>query len=222
MNNFTAVIFDMDGTLIDSMQIWRNVDKEFLHCRGLEVPTDLFENLPSGNSFIQTAQYFKTRFGLPDSPESIMQEWTKMVCNHYENNIKLKPGATELLIALKEKGIKIGLGTSNSLELAKKVLMRNAVWHYFQCAITGDIDLMGKPYPDIYLKAAKHLCEEPQHCLVIEDTLTGVQAGKAAGMTVFAVYDEDSRDQHSSMKMVADGFFPDLKILSEEFFRILE
>ena len=97
MNSFKAVIFDMDGTLIDSMQLWRNVDKDFLHSRGLKVPPDLFAELPQGNSFIQTAQYFKDRFGLPDSPESIMQEWTKMVSKHYETDIELKPGAIELL-----------------------------------------------------------------------------------------------------------------------------
>ena len=220
MHNIKAVIFDMDGTLIDSMQVWRNVDNDFLHSRGLEVPIDLFENLPAGNSFIQTAQYFKDRFSLPDSPESIMQEWTKMVSHHYETDIKLKSGARELIVALKDRGIKIGLGTSNSLELARKVLSHNAIWHYFQCAITGDLDLKGKPYPDIYLLAAKSLQEKPENCLVVEDTLTGVQAAKAAGMKVFAVYDEDSYPYHSMMKEIVDGFYPDFHILATELFRL--
>ena len=218
MNSFKAVIFDMDGTLIDSMQLWRNVDKDFLHSRGLKVPPDLFAELHQGNSFIQTAQYFKDRFGLPDSPESIMQEWTKMVSKHYETDIELKPGAIELLSILHQKGLKIGLGTSNSLELAKKVLLRNSVWHYFQCAVTGDINLKGKPYPDIYILAAERLQEKPENCLVIEDTLTGVQAGKSAGMTVFAIYDEDSSDQHLLIKELVDAFYLDFKSLTEDLF----
>jgi len=218
MHNFQAVIFDMDGTLIDSMQVWRNVDQVFLQSRLLEVPTDLFDHLPAGNSFIQTAQYFKDRFGLPDSPESIMQEWTEMVGNLYATTIELKPGARELLKRLQENKIKIGLGTSNSLELAKKVLLRNSVWHLFQCAVTGDINLRGKPYPDIYRLAAERLQEKPENCLVIEDTLTGVQAGKAAGMTVFAVYDEDSREHHSHIQKLADGFYLDFESLSDDLF----
>ncbi|MDD3236177.1 MAG: HAD family phosphatase, partial [Candidatus Cloacimonetes bacterium] len=71
---YKAIIFDLDGTLIDSMSLWRRVDMEFLNSRGIEVPTDLFAHLPHGNSFIQTAQYFKDRFGLKDSTASIMQE----------------------------------------------------------------------------------------------------------------------------------------------------
>jgi len=130
----------------------------------------------------------------------------------------LKPGAIELLSILHQKGLKIGLGTSNSLELAKKVLLRNSVWHYFQCAVTGDINLKGKPYPDIYILAAERLQEKPENCLVIEDTLTGVQAGKSAGMTVFAIYDEDSSDQHLLIKELVDAFYLDFKSLTEDLF----
>jgi beta-phosphoglucomutase-like phosphatase (HAD superfamily) len=79
--------------------------------------------------------------------------------------------------------------------------------------------LKGKPYPDIYLLAAERLQEKPENCLVIEDTLTGVQAGKSAGMTVFAIYDEDSSDQHSLIKEIVDGFYWDFKSLAEDLFR---
>ncbi|MCK9584881.1 MAG: HAD family phosphatase, partial [Candidatus Cloacimonetes bacterium] len=68
-----AIIFDLDGTLIDSMGLWREVDEEFLTSRGIVVPEDLFDNLPSGNSFIQTAEYFRTRFGLTETNAQIMK-----------------------------------------------------------------------------------------------------------------------------------------------------
>ena len=209
MVNFKAIIFDLDGTLIDSMQLWRSVDAEFLNSRGIAVPADLFAHLPHGNSFIQTAQYFKDRFSLPDSTVSIMQEWTDMVCHHYETSIPLKPGVKSLIAKLDSLGISIGLGTSNSLELAHKSLMYNGIWDYFKCAVTGDLHLKGKPFPDIYLLAAERLGVSPEDCLVIEDTLTGVQAGKAAGMSVFAIYDEDSIEHHSSIRELADGFYLD-------------
>ncbi len=216
MNSIKAIIFDLDGTLIDSMQLWRRVDTEFLNKRGIEVPKDLFDHLPHGNSFIQTATYFKDRFALPDSPQSIMQEWTDMVSHHYESDIPLKQGVKRLIEELHKKGMIIGLGTSNSFELAEKSLKHNEIWHYFKTAVTGDEHLKGKPFPDIYLLAAQRLQLEPENCLVIEDTLTGVQAGKAAGMTVFAIYDVDSLDQHEQIKQIADRFFHDYDTMFHE------
>lgn len=203
---YKAVIFDLDGTLIDSMQLWRKVDRDFLHKRGISVPKDLFDHLPSGNSFIQTAQYFINRFALPDTVQSVMQEWTDMVSWHYEHDVKLKPGAKRLVQTLAEREIPIGLGTSNSYELACKVLSHNGIWDRFRSVVTGDMNLMGKPFPDIYLKSARNLGLEPRDCVVIEDTLSGVQAGKAAGMTVIAIHDDDSCDQHSQMRELADAF----------------
>ena len=222
MSKYKAIIFDLDGTLIDSMQLWRRVDTEFLNSRGIEVPKDLFDHLPHGNSFIQTATYFKTRFSLPDSPESIMQEWTDMVGHHYESDIPLKPGVKNLIEALDIKGFIIGLGTSNSFELAEKSLKHNGIWHFFRTAVTGDEHLKGKPFPDIYLLAAQRLQLEPRDCLVIEDTLTGVQAGKAAGMTVFAIYDADSLEYIKQIKQTADRFYADYHQMAEELLAELE
>lgn len=206
---FKAIIFDLDGTLIDSMQLWRDVDTEFLGKRGIPIPTDLFDHLPSGNSFIQTATYFKDRFELPDSVGSIMQEWTDMVRWHYQNTVLLKPGAVETLEYIRSQSIPLGLGTSNSWELAKQVLSAQGIWDYFQTVVTGDMELLGKPYPDIYLKNSYELMLEPGDCLVIEDTLTGIQAAKAAGMTAWAIYDADSDAYRKEIKTLADEHHDD-------------
>ncbi len=213
--NYKAIIFDLDGTLIESMQIWRQVDAEFLGKRGISVPKDLFDHLPNGNSFIQTAQYFKERFGLMDSVDSIMQEWTEMVTHHYKHDIVLKPSAKDLVQYLSQKNIPIGLGTSNSLFLAEHVLRLNAIWEYFSAVVTGEQVLMGKPFPDIYLDCAKKLNLNPQDCLAIEDTLSGVRAAKAAGMSVFAVYDEDSIFQMEEIETEADRYIYNLREIME-------
>ncbi|MGI6198319.1 MAG: HAD family hydrolase [Candidatus Cloacimonadaceae bacterium] len=211
---YQAIIFDLDGTLIDSMQLWRQVDVEFLTKRGIDVPADLFDNIPGGNGFIQTALYFKERFGLDDSVESIMDEWTDMVGKHYSSDVKLKEGVYDLLQTIRENGIKIGLATSNSLHLAQTVLQANGVLSWFSAFSTGDMELRGKPYPDIFLNCAKLLGVEPEACLAVEDTLTGVQAAKAAGMRTFAIFDEDSIPFWPQIKEVADLAFEDYTMLA--------
>ena len=211
---YQAIIFDLDGTLIDSMQLWRQVDVEFLTKRGIEVPADLFDSIPGGNGFIQTALYFKERFGLSDSVESIMDEWTHMVEKHYSSDVKLKEGAFDLLQSIRRSDIKMGLATSNSLHLARTVLQANGVLSYFSVLSTGDMQLRGKPYPDIFLNCAKLLKVEPEACLAVEDTLTGVQAAKAAGMRTFAIFDEDSIPFWPQIKKVADLAFEDYTMLS--------
>jgi len=211
---YRAIIFDLDGTLIDSMQLWRRVDGEFLNKRGIQVPGDLFDHLPAGNSFIQTAQYFIDRFGLSDSVESVMAEWTDMVRWHYANDVSLKPGAAQLLSSISASGIRIGLGTSNSFELAKIVLSANQLWDYFHSHITGDMHLRGKPFPDIYLRCAEALGVAADQCLAVEDTLSGVMAARTAGMRTYAIYDEDSLPLWEKIKEHAHASFMDYQSLS--------
>jgi HAD superfamily hydrolase (TIGR01509 family) len=206
MNKYKAVIFDLDGTLIDSMQIWRQVDKEFLGKRGIEVPVDLFDHLPHGNSYNQTAQYFKDRFNLPDTIESIMGEWTEAVKWHYENDIELKPGATDIVRKLHSDLIPLAIGTSNHDDLTDLVLIQHDIRKYFLTIVTGKHDMLGKPFPDIFIKAANELSVSPETCIVIEDTLNGVKAAKAAGMYAIAIYDEDSQPMWEQIIRVADFY----------------
>ena len=201
---YKAVIFDLDGTLIDSMSIWRRVDREFLGKRGIEVPDDLFAHLPMGNSYIQTAQYFKDRFDLSDSVEEIMQEWTDEVCWHYKNDITLKDKVKEVIWWLHNKQIPIGLGTSNSYDLAVAALSQHDILQYFGSIITGCMELRGKPFPDIYLKAAEELKAQPCDCIVIEDTLSGIQAAKNAGMYAIAIYDQDADEHREKINLTSD------------------
>jgi HAD superfamily hydrolase (TIGR01509 family) len=199
-----AVIFDLDGTLIDSMGIWRDVDIEYLQKRGIEVTPDLFTNLPQGNSFSELAQYVKDKFNLPDSIETICNEWTQMVKGHYETHISLSPGVMPLLNFLKEKNILMAVGTSNSMQLTQAALKNNKVSDYFKVVISGDTHLRGKPFPDIFIEAANNLGFSIEECLVIEDTLVGVLSAKAAGMKVIAIKEPDSQNDWLKIKQEAD------------------
>ncbi|PID27489.1 MAG: HAD family hydrolase [Candidatus Cloacimonadota bacterium] len=213
---FKAVIFDMDGTLIDSMGIWENVDIEFLGKRNIEAPDNLFDDMESGNTFLEIAEYFKNKFDLPESPHEIMKEWSEMTAWHYANDIGLKPGVIELLDYLKQNKVKIGIGTSNTKELSEMCLKNNKVLSYFETLIAGCEDIKGKPFPDIFLKVAQNLGVKPEECLVLEDVHAGVRAAKNAGMTVFAIEDKYACKEKSLIMRDSDRYYKNYALLLED------
>ncbi|MFA5498752.1 MAG: HAD family phosphatase [Candidatus Cloacimonadia bacterium] len=206
MSEIKGFIFDMDGTLVDSMGVWVDVDKEYLESRGFEVPEDLFSDASEGNSFTEVAYYFKDKFGIEDSIETIIQEWTELVAHKYEKSIRLKSGVKEFLDAINQQGYKIGVGTSNSLALAGKALKANDILHYFSSIVTGCQDIKGKPFPDIFLKSASELGLEPSECIVFEDVLAGVDAARRAGMRVIAIYDEYAKDESTLIEELVEFY----------------
>mgnify|MGYP002683768385 CR=1 FL=1 len=107
---------DVDGTLIDSMWIWKQVDIEFLGKRGIPLPERLQMEI-EGMSYSETAVYFKERFNLPESLEEIKEEWRLMAEDYYKRHIQLKSGAKDFLKLLYDKGLTLGIATSNSREL---------------------------------------------------------------------------------------------------------
>lgn len=213
-----AVIFDLDGSLIDSMWIWGNIDEEYLGRFGIKLESrEPLRAVIEGMSFHETAVYFKEAFQLPDSIEKMKDDWNKMAWDKYENEVPLKPGIPEFLAGCKKRGIVLGIATSNSRELVENVLGVHHLKDIFDCIITGSEIIKGKPAPDIYLKVAETLQVDPKDCLVFEDILPGLAAGRNAGMTICAVSDQDSAHAWEEKKQVADysiwdfyDFFPEL------------
>lgn len=204
---FKAVIFDLDGTLIDSMGIWAEVDIEFLNKRNIPIPEDLFADMPEGNSFHDLAIYFKEKFNLQEDLESIKNEWHEMVEEYYSRKIGLKDNVLKVLELLREKNIPMAIGTSNSEYLTEKVLSFNQIKDYFSFLSCGCHEVKGKPFPDIFLRAAEELKVNQEHCLVLEDTLYGVQAAKNAQMRVYAMFDKYSLHEQAEIKKTSDQFF---------------
>lgn len=196
---YDAVIFDLDGTLIDSMWIWKDIDMRYLMQHGYELPDDLQKSI-EGMSTTETAQYFKNRFGIQDTIDTIKSEWIEMAWDYYANIIEMKAGAFKYLHQLHRKGIKIGLGTSNFRNLAEISLKRHDVLHLFKAIRTSSEVASGKPSPDVFLKVAEDLQVEPSRCLVFEDTHAGVIAAKRAGMDVIAIFDELSEPYMDDIK----------------------
>ncbi len=162
-----AVIFDLDGSMVDSMWIWRAIDIEYLGRFNIALPEKLQADI-EGMSFSETAAYFKERFALPDSLEQIKADWNRMAWHKYEQDVPLKKGVLALLDYCKVHNILLGIATSNSRELVETVVRAHHLESYFDCIMTACEVEKGKPAPDIYLAVAKALQVSPADwCLKI-------------------------------------------------------
>lgn len=203
-----AVIFDLDGTLVDSMWMWLQIDIEYLARYGYQCPPDLQREI-EGMSFTETAVYFKERFQIPDSLDEIKQAWIDMSIEKYRCQVPLKKGVRQFLDYLKASGIRMGIATSNGQDMVTAVLEALDIASYFQVITTACEVAAGKPAPDIYLKVAEKLSVSPEECMVFEDVPAGILAGKAAGMTVCAVEDQYSAGMRDEKLKLADFFVED-------------
>lgn len=210
--NIKAAIFDLDGTLINSMSLWDQIDIDYLTSKNIPVPDDLNDEI-SHLSFNQVAVYFKERFKLEDSLDDIKNTWNTMAYNHYSSDITLKDGVVEFLDFLKKSNIKIGLATSNSTELLEASLKFNKIYDYFDAITITDEVSIGKHEPDVYLLAAKKLNVKPEECIVFEDILPAVKGAKKAGMKVIAVEDECSVLDKDDIIKNSDEFINDFRVL---------
>lgn len=208
INDYEAVIFDLDGSLVDSMWMWKAIDIEYLAGHGIEAPVTLQKDI-GGRSFVETAIYFKERFGLSDSIEKIGDDWNKMAWEKYTNEVPLKEGVSRLLDKCEQDGIKLGIASSNSTELIKQVLSSHGIMDKFNSIKSGTEVVKGKPAPDIYLTVAEELGTVPSKCLVFEDLVDGIKAAKNAGMTVVAVSDDYSRHSDDLKRELADDYIED-------------
>ena len=212
LENKKAMLFDLDGTLVDSMWMWKAIDIEFLGAYGYECPDDIPRAI-EGMSFSETAVYFKERFKLPLSLDEIKAIWVQMSIDKYRHEVPLKPGVLEFLKHCRENGIRTGIGTSNGSEIVDAVLTSLKVKEYFDVVVTACEVAHGKPEPDIYLEVAGRLGVKPEDCLVFEDIPAGIMAGKAAGMPVIAVEDDFSEELMDEKRALADAVISDYREL---------
>ena len=215
LKDIKAVIFDLDGSLIDSMWMWRDIDIEYLGRFGIPLPENLQHEI-EGMSFSETAIYFKEHFPIPDSIEQMKEDWNSMAWNKYLHEVPLKEGVADFLKGCRDRGILLGIATSNSRELVENIADVHGFHNSFQCIMTGCDVAHGKPFPDIYLAVADKLGVKPQNCLVFEDIIPGIQAGKSAGMRVCAVDDDYSIAERAAKEALADYYIMDFRGLWNE------
>ena len=208
-----AFLFDLDGTLVDSMWMWGAIDVEYLGKFGLTCPPDLQKAI-EGMSFSETAAYFKKRFALEASLEEIKADWISMSIDKYRSQVPPKPGTEAFLSWAAKQNIKMAVCTSNGREMVDAVLSSLNLARYFDCIITGCEVAAGKPSPDIYLEAARRMKVSPEECAVFEDVPAGILAGKRAGMEVFAVEDEYSLGMEEEKRALSDFYIRDYRELT--------
>ncbi|PID79443.1 MAG: HAD family hydrolase [Clostridiales bacterium] len=208
LKKYHAVIFDLDGTLVDSMWIWKDIDIEYLLKHNCQFPANLQSEI-EGMSTTEVALYFKERFNIKDDVAAIKAEWLDMARDYYASRIGLKKGVRSFLEKLVGENIKMAIGTSNFKDLATLVLQSNQIDHYFGTLRTACEFERGKPHPDIFLGVAAELDVKPQHCLVFEDTRAGVQAARSAGMDVIAIADDLSRPYRAELAREALYYLED-------------
>lgn len=203
LQDIQAVIFDLDGTLVDSMWVWTAVDEEYFRWHGMEVPEGMQERI-SGMSFSETADYIKHTYQIPDTIEEMKAAWNRLAEEKYKEEVPLKPGVLDFLKHLRKRGIKTGVATSNSKHLVELSLEARGIRSMMDSVHTACEVEHGKPAPDIYLLVAEDLEVQPEHCLVFEDIVEGIQAGKNAGMRTCAVADAASADTWTEKQQLAN------------------
>jgi HAD superfamily hydrolase (TIGR01509 family) len=209
LNNGKAAIFDLDGTLLDSMGVWDELDAQSLAKRNIEVPED-FSTTVASMQFRDIAVYTIARFGLTDTPEDLMQEWNGMAAEAYATTVQLKPHAAEYLEYLYESGAKLAVATTLPPELRNPALQHAGISEYFSaiCSV-DDAGGNGKEHPDVYLHAASLLGIAPKHCTVFEDLLVGINTAGSIDMHPWAMFDASSEQQWQDISALAEGAIHD-------------
>lgn len=202
---FKAALFDMDGTLIDSMHVWARVDEVFFERRGLALPGDYARSI-SGMSFRGTAEYTKARFGLDESVDDIIAEWDKLCYHEYAHNVRMKPFALEYLKRLRAAGVKLAVATALPDRLYRPVLERHAAFELFDAFCTTSDTRGDKSTGEIYLLAAQKLGVHARDCAVFEDIYEGLLGAKRAGMRAICVMDASSAHAEAQNRALCDRF----------------
>lgn len=202
---FQGAIFDLDGTLLDSMGVWEDIDRAFLGRRGIPVPPDYMDKV-AALSFPAAAVYTIERFGLTETPEALMREWSDMAQDAYAHRVPMKTGAGEYLVWLKQRGVKLAVATASSEDLFIPALKRHGVYDLFDAFTTLKEVARGKGFPDIYQRAAEKLGLEPAVCAVFEDLAAGVAGARAGGFIAVGVYDDHAAQDKEKIIQIADAY----------------
>ncbi|MBZ9691718.1 HAD family hydrolase [Clostridium sp. M14] len=193
-----AFIFDMDGVIIDSEPIHRQVHGEIMNTLGINISKgELALYAGATNEYIFTK--LKERYGIKKSVSELMDCKSKLIINKVkEESLEPINGIRELLNALRKNNIKTAIGSSSPRSLIEAVIDKFNLHDAFDCIVSGEEVERSKPYPDVYIEVSKKLGINPEKCIVVEDSHNGVQAAKSAGMKCIGFDNVNSGNQDLS------------------------
>ena len=196
-------IFDMDGTLVDSMYVWDNLMEDFLKRHGYETPPALQREVAS-MSLKQSSALVSEMFDLGLSANEIYEEWRGMIYDGYAHSIKAKPGAKEYLEMIKNQGKSIALATANARELTEVCLKNNGMLEYFDVLVFADDVGKGKSSPDIYIETMRQIGAETENTVLFEDILEALNTARKIGLDVVIAADAASASDREELQKSAD------------------
>ena len=205
MEEFEGFIFDLDGTVANSLYVWKEVDRKFFERRNMKVPKGYEEKI-NAMSFEQAAVYTKKEFLLKENIDEIKREWFSDAIYEYANNVMFKEKAKEYIEHIKKQNFKTALCTASPKELYEPFLKNRNAESLFDVIVSGQEVDKNKSFPDIYLITAKRLNIPPSKCVVFEDISSAVLGAKKANMYTVGVFDEANKFDLEKLKKEADKF----------------
>jgi HAD superfamily hydrolase (TIGR01509 family) len=209
-----AVVFDMDGVLIASEEVWDEVREAYVRERGGRYDAEV-QRAMMGMSSVEWSRYLHDAAGVPDEPDAINAEVVRRMLEAYRDHLPLIPGAVDAVKRLAGR-FRLGLASSSNRPLIDAVLDVAGLAQYFDATVSSEEVPRGKPAPDVYLEAARRLHVAPESCVAVEDSHGGIRSAKAAGMHVIAfpnpTYppDEESLAQADVVIRSLDELTPEL------------
>lgn len=212
-NKIKAAIFDLDGTLVDSMSMWRRVLPDFLDAYKIETDPDILRKV-SFMTLPQSSKYVADNYPqLSMTGEEIMQVWMQNIFEHYSKNIPLRPGAKELFELLKSRGVKLAVATACNHMLAESCLENNAILNMLDNITYAEEVGTGKDKPDVYLECLRRLGCKPEEAFLFEDILIAVKTAQKIGLRTIAIEEESSAADREEIKKTAFKYIIDFREL---------
>ena len=200
-----GAIFDLDGTLTDSMWIWDTVAIDFMKQHGFPVPSGLREAVKP-LSFLQMVAYYQHDLGIPLSAEEIMNGTNQLVEHRYFYEVPLKAHAGEFLQKLREAGVRCGVATASEKYMVEAALTRLGIRDYFEFVLTCTELGSGKDEPAIFEEALRRLGTAKDETVVFEDAVHAIRTATKAGFRVVALYDDSAAEDAEEIKEIADRY----------------
>jgi HAD superfamily hydrolase (TIGR01509 family) len=180
-----AVVFDLDGVILETEEVWDEVRGRYAVERGGRYDEEA-QRAMMGMSAPEWSRYMADGLGVPGTPEEISADIVRLMEARYREQLPLIPGAREAVERLAARW-PLGLASSSNRPLIDAALELAGLDRFFMATVSSEEVPRGKPAPDVYLEAARRLCVEPDRCVAVEDSHTGIRSAKAAGMRVIAI-----------------------------------